>query len=232
MDEYLKTDYDEMEYDDAVKNDKRSFWEFFVDRLKTKQMIADTFCNHNYIRPFSIKFLLFLLNIDLYFVVNGLFFSEEYIIELYHLEKEDKFFDFIPRSVSRFFYTTIVGVILDFIIDCIFIEENKIKRIFIREKDNPMQLKYEISITIKTIKTRYTIFISLCFFISVISWYYINCFNSSYPGVKIEWIKSSIVIIIIMQLLSCLLVLIDTLLRILSFKIKSERIYKFRQILS
>jgi hypothetical protein len=42
MDEYLKTDFDDMEYDDAVKNDKRSFCEFFIDRLKTKQMIAET----------------------------------------------------------------------------------------------------------------------------------------------------------------------------------------------
>ena len=45
MEEYLKTDYDDMEYDDAIKNDKRSFCEFFNDRLKSKQMIVDTFYN-------------------------------------------------------------------------------------------------------------------------------------------------------------------------------------------
>ena len=221
-----------MDYDDAIKNDKRSFCEYYIQKLESKQMIANTFFNKENIRPFSIKFLLFLLNIDLYFVVNGLFFSEDYIMQLFNIEKNDGFFDFFPRSISRFFYATIVGVILDIIIGCIFIDENKIKRIFIREKGNNLQIKYQVSLAVESIKRRYKIFVFICIFISIISWYYVSCFNNVYPGVKIEWIKSSIVIIIIMQLLSCLLVLIDTLLRILSFKIKSERIYKFRQILS
>ena len=232
MEEYLKEDLDEMDYDNAIKNDKRSFCKFYIDRLKAKQMIANTFCNQDNIRPFSIKLLLLLLNIDLYFVINGLFFSEEYIIELFHLNKKDKFFDFIPRSIGRFFYATIVGIILDVIIDCIFIEENKIKRLFLREKKDLLKMKYEISEIINDIKKRYKIFIFICFIISIISWYYVSCFNNVYSGVKIEWIKSSIVIIIIMQILSCLLRLLEAILRHISFECKSERIFKLKSFLS
>ena len=232
MEEYLKTDFDDMEYDDAIKNDKRTFCDFFIDRLKTKQMIADTFYHKDNIRPLSIKIILFLLNIDLYFAINGLFFSEEYIIELYHLETEDTFFSFLPRSVGRFFYTTMVSVIVGIIIDCIFIEEKKIKRILIREKEDIFQLKYEIALASKSIKTRYNIFIILCFFISLLSWYYVSCFNNVYKGEKIEWIKSSITIIIIMQILSMLVVLLEAILRELSFECKSEKIYKFKKLLS
>ena len=232
MEEYLKTEFDDMEYDDAIKNDKRTFCDFFIERLKTKQMIADTFYHKDNIRPLSIKIILFLLNIDLYFTINGLFFSEEYIIELYHLETEDKFFSFLPRSIGRFFYTTMVSVIVGIIIDCIFIEEKKIKRILIREKEDVFQLKYEIAITSKSIKTRYNIFIILCFIISMASWYYVSCFNNVYKGEKIEWIKSSITIIIIMQILSMLVVLLEAILRQLSFECKSEKIYKFKKLLS
>ena len=232
IEEYLEDNLDEMDFDNALKKDKRSFCQFYTQRLKTKNIFANLFCNKDNIRPFSIKFLLLLLNIDLYFVINGLFFSEEYIIELFHLEKEDKFFDFIPRSYSRFFYATIVGVILDIIIDCIFVEENKIKRIFLRNKNDLLQMKYEISKTNKSIRTRYKIFIFICIFVSIISWYYVSCFNNVYSGVKLEWIKSSIVIIIIMQILSCLIVLTEALLRQMSFEFKSEQIFKFKQILS
>ena len=232
MEEYLKEDLDEMDYDNAIKYDKRPFCKYYIDRLKAKQMIANTFCNKDNIRPFSIRLLLLLLNIDLYFVINGLFFSEEYIIELFHLEKEDKFFDFIPRSIGRFFYATIVGIILDIIIDCIFIEENKIKRLFLREKNDVLKMKYEISEIINSIKKRYKLFIFICFFISIISWYYVSCFNNVYSGVKIEWIKSSIVIIIIMQIISCLTRLLETILRHISFKCKSERIFKLKSLLS
>ena len=195
-------------------------------------MIVDTFFNKDNIRPISIKVLLVLLDIDLYFVINGLFYSEEYIIELYHLEEEDSFFSYIPRSINRFIYATTVSAIVGMIIDCIFIEEKKIKHILTREKDDIFQLRYEIAVISKKIKKRYIIFILVCYCIAIISWYYVSCFNNVYKGVKIEWIKSSITIIIIMQLLSILIVFLDAILREISFKCKSERIYKLRQLLS
>ena len=231
IDEYLKTDLDEMDFDDAIKNDKRTFCIFFCERLKEKQMIIDTFCNKNNIKPLSIKILLFLLNIDLYFVNNGLFYSEDYIIELYHLEDEDTFFSFFPRSINRFFYATMVGELIELIIDCLFIEEKKIKRIFIREKEDSFQLRYEIAIIIKKIKKKYIIFIYICFFISIFSWYYVSTFNNVYSSVKIEWIKSSITLISIMQILSVVFVFIEGIIRVLSFKCKSEKVYKLKQLL-
>ena len=60
-----------------------------------------------------------------------------------------------------FFYASIVGIILDIIIDCIFIEERKIKRLFLREKNDLLKMKYEISVIINNIKKRYKIFISI-----------------------------------------------------------------------
>ena len=232
IEEYLKPDLDDLEYDDAIKYDKRTFFVFLSDRLKEKQIFMDTFFNRENLRPFSIKVILLLLNIDLYFVINGLFYNEKYISELFYSTEEETFFSFFPRSISRFFYATLVGLIIGIIIDWFFVEEKKIKRILIREKEDPMQLKYEISLNVTNIKKRYNAFIFICFFISLISWYYISCFNSSYPGVKIEWIKSSITIIIIMQILSIIVILLEAILRTISFKYESEKIFKLKQLLS
>jgi hypothetical protein len=232
IEEYLKIDFDDMEYDDAIKLDKRSFCVFFIDKLKSKQIIMNTFCNREKIIPMSIKIILLALNIDLYFVVNGFFFNEEYLAEVFELDEEDSFFSFFPRSIGRFFYTTIVGIIVGIIIDCIFVEENKIKRIFLREKEDSMQLKYEISMVVQNIKKRFTIFIILCIFISIISWYYISCFNNTYPKIKMEWIKSSVSIIIIMNILSFFIVLLEAIIRALSFYCKSEKLYKLKKLIS
>ena len=232
INEYLKPDYDDLDFDSALKLDKRTFCEFYIDKLIEKQILIDTFYNKDNLRPRSIKILLFLLNINLYLVVNGLFFSEEYISDLYFSNEKETFFSFFPRSIGRFFYATLVGVIIGFIMDCIFVDEKKVKRIFLREKDNSMQLRYEISLVVREINKRYIIFIVICFFISVISWYYISCFNNVYPGVRIEWIKSSITIMLIMQILSIIFGLFETIIRALSFKCKSEKIYKLKQIFS
>ena len=230
--EYLKTDYDDLDFDSAIKLDQRSFCEYYSDKLIEKQILVDTFYNKDNLRPRSIKILLFLLNINLYFVINGLFFNEEYISELFFSNEEETFFSYFPRSIGRFFYATLVGVIIGFIMDCIFVEEKKVKKIFLREKENTLHLRYEISIIAKQIKKRYIAFIVICFFISIISWYYLSCFNNVYPGVRNEWIKSSITIILIMQILPIIFGLLETIIRALSFKCKSEKIYKLKQYFS
>ena len=232
MEEYLKSDLDDMEYDDAIKYDNRTFCLFYWERLKEKQMIINFCCNDDFLKPKTMKLLILLLNIDLYFVANGLFYNEEYISDLFHSIEEETFFSFLKRSIERIVYVTIVGTIIENIIAFIFIEEKKIKKIFIREKDNFIQLKYQIFKIIKSIKIRYIIFIILCFIIAIFSFYYVNCFNNVYSGIKKEWIKSSIVIIIIMQLLPLLLAFIEALLRLISFKCKSEKVFDLRKYFS
>ena len=226
--EYLKTDLDDMDYDDAIKYDKRTFCQYFYDKFKANQIIMDTFFNPDDLKPVTIKVILLLLNIELYFVVNGLLYSENYISELFHSDKKDKFFSYFGRSISRFFYTTIVGGIISTIIEFLFVEEKKVKRVFLREKDNEEQVKYEISLIIQNVKKNYIIFIGISLFISLFSWYYICCFNNVYPRVKGEWIKSSITIIIIMQILSFLAGAFAALIRLIAFKCKSERLYKLK----
>ena len=78
----------------------------------------------------------------------------------------------------------------------------------------------------------YRIFIIICYIISVISWYYVTFFNNDYPNMKIEWIKPSIAIIIIMQFLSFLIGLFETIFRFLAFRCKSEKLFKVSKMLS
>ena len=76
------------------------------------------------------------------------------------------------------------------------------------------------------IKRKYNIFIIISFIINIFILYYIVCFNSIYSHSKIEWIKSSIMIVFIMQILSILVCLLESIIRFIGIKIKSERIYK------
>ena len=231
MDEYLKTDVDDMEFEDALKYDERSFCEYFYDRFKEKQIIMDTFFNPESLKPMTIKIIILLLNIILYFVINGLFYSEDYVSDLFNSDKEEKFFSFFPRSISRFLYTAIVGAIIEIIVDFVTFDEKKIKRLFLREKKNTLQIKYEVSLMTTDIKRNYLILIIICFVIDLISLYYVNCFNNVYPNLTGEWIKSSICIIIIFQILYILIALLDALIRFLAFKLKSERVYKIKDLL-
>ena len=232
IEEYLSTEPDDMDYDDAIKRDNRKFCQFFYDKLKVNQMILNTFFIKDPLRPRPLKIILFLLDIDLYLFINGLFFNEDYISQMLHVSSDEGIIPFIERFLDRFFYITLVGVIVSYIIECFFVDEKKIKGIFRREKENIIILKYEISQLIKNITKRYNSFIILSFVITILTLYYVFCFNNIYPSIKGEWIKTSTIIIFSMQVLTVLQCFLETCLRFISFRCKSEKIYKISLLLS
>ena len=232
FEEYLSTYPDDMEFDDALAKDKRKFGECFVENLKEKQMIAFTFFAEDPIKIKIMKIILLILNINLYFVINGLFYSEEFITELYEInDDEENFFSYIPRSLDKLIYTTIVSIIIGYIVELFFVDEKKIKGIFKREKNNIINLKQEVINFSKSIEKMYLAFIIFVSVILLFSAYYLLCFNYVYPKTQIEWIKCSITIMIIMQIISFLKCLVITGLRYLSFKINSQKMYKVSKLL-
>ena len=232
FDDYLATSPDDMEYDDAVALDKRKFSEHLLECLKEKQIIAQTFLADDALKPRSIKVMVLILNFILYFVVNGLFFSESVISELFEIdEDEENFFSYFPRSIARIIYCTLVSIVIGIITDFFFVQEIKLKGILKREKDDPKILKEKIIELINDIKKRNIAFIITTAVILLFSFFYLLCFNYIYPYSQIEWIKSSITIVIIMQLLSALKCLLESGLRFLSFKLKSEKLYKISKLL-
>ena len=53
--EYLTTEPEDMDFDDSIKKDKRNFIEFFSDKIKTKQIILNTFFLVEPLKPRAIK---------------------------------------------------------------------------------------------------------------------------------------------------------------------------------
>jgi len=224
-DGYLSTHLNEMRFYDAIVKDKRLFFDYFCDKLKSKQVILELFCIDDPIKPKPLKILLLILDIEVCFVVNAMFINEDYISKLFNSKKEENFISFLPRCINRSIFTISASIIISYIIGCLFLEERRIKNILRFEKDNIPEIKYQISIVMKEIKWRYSIFILITIIISLYSWFYISCFNNIYPHTKIEWIKSSIFIIIMIHISSIIVILSQTLLRFISFEIKSEKMY-------
>ena len=226
FEDYLSTELDDMNFHDVALTDKRLFFDYFCDKLKKKQLILQLFFLKNPIKPLTIKILILILDIEIGFVVNAMFINENYVSSLFHSKKKETFISFIPRSINRFIYTVFSSIVVSYFINCIFVEESKIKGVLKRERQDPNNLKYQINLTIKEVKIRFFLFIIIAFGFSFYSWFYISCFNHIYPHMRVEWVKSSVFIIILIHLLSIFIILISTLLRFISFEIKSEKMYR------
>ena len=230
--EYLSTSLDELEFDDAIVKDKRTFCEYFFEQFKEKQNIAYTFFASDPIITRSMKLILFIFDLILIFVINALFISEDYISMLYHLDEKDSFLSFFTRSIDRFIKTTIIGELIEYVASFFFVEERKIKSFFKREKNNKNALKENVIVFIKELKRRFLSFIILVFIIILISFFYLLCFNYVYPYTQIEWVKTSVTVIIIRQILSCLIIFFEVVFRFISFRCNSEKLYKLSKIMN
>ena len=232
IEEYIANTYEEMDYEDAIFEEKRSFWKYFIERIKNKHILINSFFIVDHIQPKSIKIILFLMQIDLYFLVNAMLFNEDYISEIFHNDEEETFFSFVPRSINRYIYTTFVGTILNYLIKCFFIKEKKFIRILIRSEKDSVVLNNELYIFTEKLKKSYLIFVICCMTTIIFSWYYISCFNNIYQYTKREWIISSFAFIFVTQIIYVCAAFLETIFRYLSFKFESDKIYKFSLLFS
>mgnify|MGYP006873017455 CR=1 FL=1 len=229
--EYLSTDLDDLEFEEALEKDKRKLCEIFVDNIKNENLFIKTFFISDNIRPRSIKILLFLLMINLYFVTNALMYNEEYISKLYNSNEEQSFFNFLYNTTERLIYVSIINIVISYLIEIYFVKEKKLKGIFLKNS-NILYIKYKICKLINYIGKSYKHFIILNYLIIIFSWYYIFCFNNVYPNTSLYWIKSSLFIIALIQLLSIIYIFIKSVIRLMSFICQSESIFKLSKILS
>ena len=221
-----------MDYDDIVEFDKRSFCKYFCEKIQEDQIIINTFFISDYTRPKSIKIAIFIFIIDIYFLLNGLFYSNSYISEIFNSTEEETLFSFIPRMVDRFAYSTIIIKIIGFIIKLFFVEQIKIKKILSANKNDLAKLEFKIAKILKVIIKRIRIIIIINYIIILFSWYYLSCFNNVYPHINREWILSSIFFFLIIQIIHMSITFIETCIRFISIKCESEKLYKLILLLS
>ena len=225
----MKTSYEEMEYDDVIEEDKRTFCQYYWGKIKKNQMIINSFFITEYLKPKSIKIIVFILNIDLYFLINGLFFNDSYISQLFNSKEEEEFFSFVPRSINRFTYSTLVGHIIKYIIQCFFVEEIKIKKILMKA-EKFITIRYEILEIMKSIFKKTKILTIIDCIIILFSWYYISCLNNVYPHIIKEWVVSSVFLIIIIEILPFIVSFLETCIRYISIKCESEKLFKLSRL--
>ena len=120
--------------------------------------------------------------------------------------------------------------IITYFVSYVFIEDKKIKKIFIRNKEGDIKLKSDLAVVVKDIGMKFNIIIIFSLGLTIVCFIYISCFNNVYPYIKMEWIKSSIAIILLNQILNFLSTLIECILRYSSLKCNSEKIFRLSQV--
>ena len=81
--EYSKEEKNQLLYEDAIKNDNRTFCEYYISLIQTKHSLIFSFYYHNDYNSRIIKIDLFFNSFILNFAVNALFFNDETMHQIY-----------------------------------------------------------------------------------------------------------------------------------------------------
>ena len=222
INDLMAEDLNECNFFEAKEKDNRSFCEYYWEQVKRKSHMLSAFVLNENFRPKSYKIFAFIFSIQLYFVINGLLINEGYITTIYNKKDKNKsnlkyFIELLSDSISRIAIASTICIVMNYLTDFVFISEDSIRDLFQYEKSKKiMQKKY------KKLFSKYdflmNVFVILNFIFMVFFLYYLTCFNNVYKYSKYQWLYSSLIIIVFIQLLPFILVLFMTIFRAIGLK--------------
>ena len=194
MIDYNDYELNNLSYNDAIKEDKRNYLQYYCSLLKTKHLLIFTFYTFSDYNSKIIKIILFLFFFSLYFSVNALFFNDSTMHKIY--EDLGKF-NFIYQ-LPNILYSTIITSVITIIIKYLSLSEKNILQLKNENRGNNKKNKKEkqtpgVSKSIfKNLKRKFIIFFILCFFLLFCFWFYLSCFCAIYYNTQIHLIKDTL----------------------------------------
>ena len=161
-----------LKYEDAIKLDKRTYFQYYWSLVRKKQLILFTFYPANDYNLVSLKLSFFLLSFSLYFAVNALFFNDSTMHKIYIFNSN------ILYRLPQIFYSSLIS----FIINSFYrnLAESE-KSILDLKKIKNFRESMEFSETIKkNLRIKFIIFYILNFLFMIFLAYFIGCFCAVY----------------------------------------------------
>ena len=214
-----------MNYEKALKRDKRSFLDIYISLIKTKHPIIFSFIPTKDYNTILVKIDLFFLKFSIYYFVSALFFNDKVIHKIYKDEGAYNFIFFIPFIfysfiISHFFFVTIKYFSLS---------ESNICEINYMSKNKSSSLidKIKRCIIIKYILF-YTLSIAFLFFF----WYSLSSFGAVFQNTQKFLIMNTMISFCFSLIYPFIINLLPALLRLYSLKnSKRECIYKINRFI-
>ena len=230
--DYNEKELNELDYEDAILYDKRTFCQMYCAILKQKQIIINTFCGKSPYQPFSIKLLVMLFSFSCYFVINGFLYNEDYVGEIFKKEvNKDISIDLVSSTIERIVYASLFGGIISMIIGILFNTEKEIEKLIKRKKNDPIILKGEITKIYKFNVIKVIIFVIFQFCAMAFFTLYILCFCYVYPNTALDWTQTSLIVVGIIQSMSFFTSLLIALLKFIGIKRQLKLCFLFNEFL-
>ena len=224
---YNDEELNSLNYNEALKIDKRGYFQYYISLIKKKQLIFFTFIAKKDYNLRIIKFSLFLISISLYFTINSLFFIDENIHKIHEDHGIFNFFYQLPQII----YSSLISVLCNLLINSLALSEKALLKV---KKSNNKNLLFNKSLNLYIcLRKKMYIFYIIGFFMLSFFWYFISGFCAVYKNTQIIYLKNCSISFCLSMIYPFFLNLFPGLFRIPSLKNKSRKyLYTIGNILS
>ena len=215
-----------LEYEMAIKYDKRTYFQYYWSLLKKKQLILFTFLPNNDYNITYIKIILFI--ISLFFTINGFFFSDKTMHKVY---EDNGSFNFVYQ-IPQIFYSSMISAIINIILKQLSLSEKNILEI---KQESMGSIAQKSKNILNCLKIKIFIFFVLSFLLMSFFWYFISCFCAVYINTQIILIKDTLLSFLVSMIYPFGLNLLPGIFRIPALRAKNKDkicIYKISLILA
>ena len=228
LNNYNDYELNSLNYNDALIIDKRTYLQYYISLLKTKNQIIFTFCPIKDDNVLIIKICLFGLSFSIYYFFNTLFFSYNAIHKVYEDKGIYNASYFMPIIIYSFLISYYINILIKFIS---LSERNlaQLKKEKIIKNLFDKQTKVQRCLIIK-----YIFYFALSFIFLIFFWYYLSSFCAVYQNSQVFVIKNTFISFIIGLIYPCFTNLFPGIFRLFSLNSKKGKrvcIYKFSQFL-
>jgi hypothetical protein len=210
-----------LNYSDALKYDKRIFFQYYWSLLKAGHIGIFAFVPNNDYNSRVIKVCLFFFSFALLYTVNLLFFTDSSMNNI--LENDGKF-DFIFHIV-QIVYSTLISSVINLIMKVLALSQQDILLLKAIKKGETLDKK--LRLLSKKLKIKFTLFFILSFSLLILFWIFVSCFCAVYRNTQIFLISDTFISFGLSLIYPFGIYLIPAIFRIYSLRSKkSECIYK------
>ena len=219
----IMNDYEinKLNYSDALKYDKRIFFQYYWSLLKAGHIGIFAFVPNNDYNSRVIKVCLFFFSFALLYTVNLLFFTDSSMNNI--LENDGKF-DFIFHIV-QIVYSTLISSVINLIMKVLALSQQDILLLKAIKKGETLDKK--LRLLSKKLKIKFTFFFIISFSLLILFWIFVSCFCAVYRNTQIFLISDTFISFGLSLIYPFGIYLIPAIFRIYSLRSKKrECIYK------
>ena len=175
-----------LEYNKAINIDKRTYFQYYFSLLKKKHLILFTFLPMNDYNLQYIKIMLFLLSFSLYFSINGFFFSDETMHQIYIDYGTVNYL----HQIASIIYSSLIPAVINTILKLLSLSENDILKLKKQKGSKILKIAKQVE---NCLKIKYAIFFIICYILLFFFWYFISCFCGVYENTQIVLITDTLI---------------------------------------